>query len=421
MEPRQRSIKKSKLINFAQINAERYGITENIWKYCKIKVVDYSGISYLKIKFPNDPSYQRLNSWRKCYFADTGNSTIIDAILCNCVLGKDDIGLNETRIFYQYNQNQSDKIFIFNIKPSLVRIQLEVKLKRETFIENRVLLTSIRGNQYLNALMFTINKADFIETCYNKRTPLVIKSPEKYLYFDRFSTNFPCEISNMCFDYLRSLDLGLEYFDDQGNRCYCKRCFPEEWINSQIIGNETYIIPRGWMRFGLKTPFLFSNVNHIWRSWPNAFHGTNPTAVRSILQDKTLLTRGDFTSEGQRIGIKDTPDQRGIYYVTPHICYASHTWYSNIQKLGLRNGKQRYAQLVLAVKIRPGCYKKKKETEGGAKKLFDDYSIIKEDEIEWYSKTRGSVLPYGLLIRVFGETKKKEVERLSYYDDRLQI
>ncbi|OMJ87808.1 hypothetical protein SteCoe_10369 [Stentor coeruleus] len=411
----QTNSKKLRLVNFAQTNAERYGITENIMKYCKIKVVDYSGNSYLKIKFPNDPSYQRLKSWRKCYFTDTGNSSIFDALLCNCALGKDDIGLNESKIFYNYNYslNCNDRIFTFNIRPFSTFVQLEVKLKRETFIENGFLQTNRRGNQYLNALMFSIKRNDFTETSYNNKTPLVIKSPEKYLHFDRFSTIFPCEFSNMCFNYLRTLDLGLENFDNQGNRCYCKICFPDIWINSQVIGNETYIIPRGWMRFGIKTPFMFTNVNHIWRSWPNAFHGTNPTAIRSILQDKTLLTPDDFTSEGKRVGVKIRPDQRGTYYVSPHICYASHSWYSNIQKLDHRNGKPRYAQLVFAVKIRPGCYKKKEETEGGAKKLFDDYSIIKENEIEWYSKTRGSVLLYGLLIRVFGETKKKEIVRLS--------
>ena len=91
----------------------------------------------------------------------------------------------------------------------------------------------------------------------------------------------------------------------------------------------------------------------------------------------------------------------GLLYLSLHFCYASHPWYSPIYLTGWRNGKKRYAQVVVAVKIKPGTYKKKKETEGGAKKPFDDYSIIPEDEIEWYSKRRGCVLPYGLLVRNF--------------------
>jgi hypothetical protein len=58
--------------------------------------------------------------------------------------------------------------------------------------------------------------------------------------------------------------------------------------------------------------------------------------------------------------------------------------------------------------MRPGTYKKQKETEGGAKKIFGDYSIIPENQIEWYSDRRGCVMPYGILVGVFGRTKKKK-------------
>ena len=51
-------------------------------------------------------------------------------------------------------------------------------------------------------------------------------------------------------------------------------------------------------------------------------------------------------------------------------------------RFGQRSGKPRYAQIVLAIKVRPNSFKKQAETEGGAKKIFDDYSIIKENEIE---------------------------------------
>jgi len=34
--------------------------------------------------------------------------------------------------------------------------------------------------------------------------------------------------------------------------------------------------------------------------------------------------------------------------------------------------------------VRPGTYGKKEETEDGEMKMYDDYSIIGEDEVEWY-------------------------------------
>jgi hypothetical protein len=102
------------------------------------------------------------------------------------------------------------------------------------------------------------------------------------------------------------------------------------------------------------------------------------------------------------------------YFVSPHICYASHPWYSQVCQVEDRNGKKRFAQVVLICKIRYGIYQKQPETEGGQKKIFDDYSIINENEIEWFSDKRGCIVPYGVLVRSFGEKKLEEINRLSY-------
>jgi hypothetical protein len=50
--------------------------------------------------------------------------------------------------------------------------------------------------------------------------------------------------------------------------------------------------------------------------------------------------------------------------------------------------------------VMPRAYKRKEETEDGEMKMFDDYSIVAKDEIEWYSSNRGCTHPYGLLFRV---------------------
>jgi len=38
-----------------------------------------------------------------------------------------------------------------------------------------------------------------------------------------------------------------------------------------------------------------------------------------------------------------------------------------------------------------------------------DYSIISENEIEWYSSRRGCVHPYGLLVRILTEHQLQQV------------
>jgi hypothetical protein len=205
----------------------------------------------------------------------------------------------------------------------------------------------------------------------------------------------------------------FKYFDSNGNRCYCSQCFPNNWIDSQIIAGETYIIPRGWTRFGLKIPIILSQQNDIWNTWCNVFHGTNPSAAKSVIAHRTLLINKDIKSDGIRIGKKCSAEEWNNYYVSPHICYSSHPWYSNITDIEPRRGKKRYAQVVLACKIMRGIYQKQAETEGGAKKIFDDYSIINENEIEWFSAKRGCIVPYGVLVRQFGKTKRKEIRRLA--------
>jgi hypothetical protein len=151
--------------------------------------------------------------------------------------------------------------------------------------------------------------------------------------------------------------------------------------------------------------------NDIWDKWCNVFHGTSPTAAKNIIQHKTLLINSDIRSDGKRLGKKASKKEYFKYYVSPHICYASHPWYSNVLPFKQEDGTELFAQVVVACKIRSNTYGKQKETENGEKVIFDDYRVIPKNEIEWFSKRRGCIVPYGLLVRVFGAEVKKEVEK----------
>jgi hypothetical protein len=63
----------------------------------------------------------------------------------------------------------------------------------------------------------------------------------------------------------------------------------------------------------------------------------------------------------------------------------------------------------LNFQVKPGSYEKKGETEGGAMEMFDDYSLIAKDEIEWFSSKRGYTHPYGLLVRVVTASNLEEL------------
>lgn len=118
--------------------------------------------------------------------------------------------------------------------------------------------------------------------------------------------------------------------------------------------------------------------------------------------------------DGTSLGKNASKKSKDKWFVSPLIEYAAHPWYSKITSFTLKNGETRYAQVVLAMKVRKGTYEKQGETEGGAKVKFDDYKCINEKEVEWLSNRRGCVYPYGLLIRVFDEMKNSEIRKADY-------
>jgi len=69
------------------------------------------------------------------------------------------------------------------------------------------------------------------------------------------------------------------------------------------------------------------------------------------------------------------------------------------------------------LQVRPGTYGKKEETESGEMKMYDDYSVIAEDQVEWYSSRRGCTHPYGLLVRTLDASNLDELNRLFELDE----
>ena len=50
-------------------------------------------------------------------------------------------------------------------------------------------------------------------------------------------------------------------------------------------------------------------------------------------------------------------------------------------------------------------------------KMYDDYSVIGEDEVEWYSMRRGCTHPYGLLVRKLDASNLNELNRLFQLEE----
>jgi hypothetical protein len=72
-------------------------------------------------------------------------------------------------------------------------------------------------------------------------------------------------------------------------------------------------------------------MNSIWDSWNNAYHGTSPQNTISIIRHQTLLGVGDTTQDGMILAKNASVfEVKQIYFLSPNINYASHPWYSRI-------------------------------------------------------------------------------------------
>jgi hypothetical protein len=271
--------------------------------------------------------------------------------------------------------------------------------------------TDRRGTQYIEALDVLVKKAK------NREEPptSIVVQPMKYI------TSFVCPIQRQAFEILKLLNLPTSIFDGRHNRCYCKSCYPPHWASSMTVAKEKYAIPRGWTRFGLAVNPVFAHVNDIWRSWPIAFHGCHPSNVESIVKNRCLLIPKDLLSDGKEVRPNFESFKENCYFLSPEVGYASHAWYAKPIKFKASDGSWKHFQTILMFRIRGETVEKKEETEGGNTKLYDDYSIISEDEVEWYSDRRGCTHPYGLLIRTVDAANVTELCNFFKLSDDLVL
>lgn len=107
-----------------------------------------------------------------------------------------------------------------------------------------------------------------------------------------FESNRKCEYVKECLKFKNSLVLPDEFFSNENPICYCSECYQ--------AGNETYLrkgeppeeysIPFGWVKFILKCP---ASASAITEKWHVAYYGTPVNVIRSILDRKQPLTKGN--------------------------------------------------------------------------------------------------------------------------------
>ncbi|CAF1157077.1 unnamed protein product [Adineta steineri] len=201
-------------------------------------------------------------------------------------------------------------------------------------------------------------------------------------------------------EFVESLDWDSVLFDSSHDKCYCNNCYPATWANVTDAGGQKYVIPRGWVRIGLYVDAAIVGVNDIWNKWIVTFHGTSLLAAKSILHNRQFCLPGDKLIDGTLLGIRPghIPNKKHIY-TSPTIAYSSLPVYS--AKYDFNSSKNYCAykvQLVLQCRQKPNTYSVQGETIDARTTRLCPF--IPNSEVEYFTEIRGSLVAYGLLVKV---------------------
>ncbi|KAI0232663.1 SPRY domain-containing SOCS box protein 2 [Lamellibrachia satsuma] len=218
-----------------------------------------------------------------------------------------------------------------------------------------------------------------------------------------------CNYRKACHRYFETLGIQEDLVNRDWNTCYCSVCHAKKEDNNYYSRGhppKSYGIPIGWCRIGLHTPAR-AMAHKYFETWHRAFHGTKAEYVAAILKVGDLLVPGDVALGGKKIGErpghfddKSKPDgfDTKQIFVSPSIRYAGHNAYATPARYEDKESKKTYnSRVALQVLISPNCYQVGAQTTGATQLIDPNFS---NQELEWSTVERGSVIVYGLLIRL---------------------
>jgi hypothetical protein len=212
-----------------------------------------------------------------------------------------------------------------------------------------------------------------------------------------------CPVQQRAAGFLATIGVAPEFLDAQHDRCYCSTCYPAAWQDT--IGNEgptPYVVPRGWVRFGLGVPPR-AKARRVFEEWSTSFHGVKSVEVlQSVLDCGMLMKAGDKLLDGTHLrSTKCAGRQDKVFYTSPTVRYAGLKFYAEPHPFG--NGMS--ASIVLQCRQKPGSFKAQGETMQFEKKwpghLAQECQHVALDTVEWKSDINIATIPYGILIRTF--------------------
>ncbi|XP_070554471.1 neuralized-like protein 4 [Ptychodera flava] len=229
------------------------------------------------------------------------------------------------------------------------------------------------------------------------------------------ASNYPikeqesCKYQELCARLKKLMELPDECFDPRHDRCYCNSCLIARGDDPYYRRGKPpklYGVPIGWCRFALRVEAR-ANALNVFKNWHVGYHGTVLNSVRPILDCGSLLMPGDTAMGGKRLGERsghfsddnkpDGFDTKQVF-LSPSIRYSGLNVYALPTRYVDNVTKQTYwARAVFQVFINPNSYRVGPQTVGAKMPIDPKFS---NQELEWFTKQRGCIIIYGLLINL---------------------
>ena len=157
--------------------------------------------------------------------------------------------------------------------------------------------------------------------------------------------------------FVDTLGIGEQFFNSQHDRCYCRKCyipqFPDTIASESCERGESnsYVIPRGWVRFGLELPPRAKDLGeNFFKKWIVSFHGTSYNVCEQILKHGMFLLPGDRLMDGSILmSERCAGEQPSAYFTSPTVCYAGLRFYAKPNRFKDVKGRPMLGQVLLPV------------------------------------------------------------------------
>eukprot|EP00929_Paragymnodinium_shiwhaense_P071636 TRINITY_DN36399_c0_g1_i1.p1 TRINITY_DN36399_c0_g1~~TRINITY_DN36399_c0_g1_i1.p1 ORF type:complete len:209 (-),score=14.83 TRINITY_DN36399_c0_g1_i1:510-1136(-) len=193
---------------------------------------------------------------------------------------------------------------------------------------------------------------------------------------------------------------------------YCEGCYPPRFRSIITDGGSTYVVPRGWVGFGLKVPVRGLDP-HIdcFKKWSVSFHGASPTVVKTVLQNGQFAIPGDKLLDGTILASRNSAGRRDAhFYTSPTASYAGLKLYATLSKWLSSEG-----QVVLMCRQDKATLKNTQAETMGFRRHghAEDHlcpHVKLSGDIEWLSDSRTGCIPYRILVRTFKSSNRPTID-----------